>query len=471
MDAESGCKIIMKIPARAIQTPTVLLCLGIVTRCLVYVFLSPYNNDAHITIVEFLVRHKSFPNIADNYLAFHPPLYYLLAAPVLAIFGSDKAVQFLSLITSIGTLFILYRIIFKTAMMCNPCAKLYSFLIACFLPQFVMFGLYVSNDSLSFLLGSLITLEVAHYIDMPNKRSGAVLAVVTGLGLLTKTSFLPFVPVLMIFIFIVQVREHRAYAKAGWATCVFLVICTVLGSYKYIDNYVHYDNPLINSLDISVWSFQTRSFQGIRSYLDVDLPHLLAAPSIPFDEVMGNSRSITTTGSYPLLFYGTFWYQLIPESNFRGTAHKPFSYLGSLIYLVALVPTMAFALGAVKNLPRFPSFVRSFDRARIEDRGLMISYVSAALLLANTLLLLVALMKYHVWSVAQGRYLFPTFPGLLAIFAAGVVVLDTTKRGATILRSSMVILMVLFAVYFSSEIGYLILHAWSPGLKAFIERS
>ena len=458
----------MKIQAKSIQLPLLLLGIGIVTRCIVYVFLSPYNNDAHITIVEFLVKHKTFPNIADNYLAFHPPLYYLLAAPILAVFGSDKAVQFLSLVTSIGTLIVLYKIIYQTEMIAWPRARLYSFLLACFLPQFIMFGLYISNDSLSFLWGCLIVLETTNYLKSPGWKHGALLAVVTGLGLLTKTTFLVFPPVLLVFVLFVQFREHRSLSKAVRAAGVFLLISGVLGSYKYIDNYARYKNPLINSLDVPVWSFEMRSYRGLGSYFDFNILRLLASPSIPSEEVWGLSNP-TTTGSYPLLLYGTFWYQLLPESNFRGASYKPFSYLGSVIYLVALVPTAAFMLGLLRLLQRLPSFAKTFDRRKPEDSGLMVVYVAGALLAANTALIIAALVRYHVWALMQARYLFPSIAGALAIFAVGVEMLDRSRYGSIVLKSSMIVLMALFGLYLSSEIGYLVLHMFNPGIKAFVK--
>lgn len=459
----------MKIQAKSIQPTIVLLSIGIVTRCIVYAFLSPYNNDAHITIVEFLVKYKTFPNITENYLAFHPPLYYWMAAPILALFGSDKAVQFLSLVTSIGTLIVLYRIIYRTEMIAWPRARLYSFLLACFLPQFIMFGLYISNDSLSFFWGCLTVLIASNYLKSPGWKQGALFAVVTGLGLLTKTTFVAFLPVLLVFVLFVQFREHRSLSKAVRTAGLFLLISGVLGSYKFIDNYARYNNPLINSLDVPVWSFQMRSYQGLGSYFDFDILRLLASPSIPYEELWGLKNPTTTTGSYPLLLYGTFWYQLIPESNFRGAAHKPFSYLGSVIYLFALVPTAAFMLGLLRSLQRLPSFARTFDRRKQEDRGLMCAYVAAAMLGANVALIIAALVKYHVWALMQGRYLFPSFAGALAIFAVGVEMLDRTRYGSAILKSSMIALMALFGLYLASEIGYLVLHMLSPGIKLLIK--
>lgn len=458
----------MRSRIKSAHFPMILLSVGILVRCIVYCFLSPFNNDAHITIIEFLVKHKTFPSIAENDLAFHPPLYYWMAAPILALSKSDKAVQVLSLITSICTLIVLYRIVFKEELIVSRRSQTYCFLLACFLPQFVMFGLYISNDSLSFFLGSLIVLAVIHFLKNPDWKQCALLALLTGLGLLTKTTFLAFVPVLLIFVVFVQFREQRSLPQSIRAAGVFLLIAISLGSYKYIDNYVRYKNVFINSLDVPVWSFQMQSYHGIRSYVDCDILHLVVSPSIPYDELSGLSAPVTT-GSYPLLLYGTFWYQHIPESNFRGAAIKPFSYIGSAIYLVALVPTATFILGLLRLLQRLPLFVRMFDREEQDDRRIMGVYVAAMLLGANTALIVSTLVRYHVWSLMQGRYLFPSFAGLLSIFAVGVELIEKSKVGLVVLRCSMIVLIALFGLYFSSEIGYLTLYMFDPGIKELIK--
>jgi len=67
------------------------------------------------------------------------------------------------------------------------------------------------------------------------------------------------------------------------------------------------------------------------------------------------------------------------------------------------------------------------------------------------------------------RYLFPTLAGAFAIFATGVELVDRNRYGSIILKSSMIILMVLFGMYLSSEVGYLFLLKFSPGIKPFVK--
>jgi hypothetical protein len=242
---------------------------------------------------------------------------------------------------------------------------------------------------------------------------------------------------------------------------VFLALTAGVGGYKLVDNYFRYHNPLINSLDSpEEWSTQQKlSYKGVRSFVDVNILPLLAMPSV----------SETTVGSYPLILYGTFWYQYLTESNFVGSAHRPYYYLGSLIYLVALVPTGVFLIGLMALFRRLSRCVTTFDSRQPEQRRVLSMSVAAALLLANFAMVVATLIRYHVWSLMQGRYLYPTLVGFLAAFSIGVEIVSRSKAGAATLKVSMIALIGLFGLYLSSEIGYLIIVGSHPGIKAFLK--
>ena len=97
-----------------LAAPTTLLSLGIFVRLCTFLFLNPSNNDDHFNVIRLLVANGRLPLMTDTGQAYHPPLYYVMAAPLLAIFGTEKAVQSLSLILSIGTLVILYILVFTS---------------------------------------------------------------------------------------------------------------------------------------------------------------------------------------------------------------------------------------------------------------------------------------------------------------------------------------------------------------------
>ena len=67
----------------------------------------PINNDDHGEVVRLLLQRGRMPTLWDTLQAQHPPLCYLLAAPLLRLTGGNKGVQLLSLVCSIATLLVL----------------------------------------------------------------------------------------------------------------------------------------------------------------------------------------------------------------------------------------------------------------------------------------------------------------------------------------------------------------------------
>jgi hypothetical protein len=254
-------------------------------------------------------------------------------------------------------------------------------------------------------------------------------------------------------------RMGRPLAKAVGMAFAFFAVAGVLGSYKYVDNYQRFRDPFMNTLDSAApWVVsQKESYMGLCSYLDINLLHLLASPTVDPGALPSVSQS-DGRGSYPLLMYGTFWYQHIYESiNFTGNRHRPFNYLGSVIYMIAVVPTAVFIVGLGAIASRFPKFIAQFDYRKDDDRHLLWKYVIVCFFIANLALLLGTVFKYHVWSIMQSRLLFPSIVGALGAFGAGVSIVSRIRISAIILKSSMLLLVGLFWLYLSSEVGFQIL--------------
>ena len=444
--------------SRCLTDPRFLLVGGILLRFVIFVFLSPQNNDAHADVIQFIVDHRRLPLSNELDQAYHPPLYYILAGFVLWIFGSIKIVQVLSLVFSIATLVVIYRIIFCTALIDNA-SRIYCFALACFLPQLIMFSLYVSNDTLAIFIGSLIALTTYRLIEEGNGWTQLFrLAALLGLGLSTKATFLAFAPILLILVFVVGVSSQRSLAAGIVRAFILLSVAGVLGGYKYVNNYEHFRDPFINNLDFGDdWvASQKESFKGVQSYIDIDLLHLMASPTVDPEAPVSTSQS-DGRGSYPLLMFGTFWYQHISESNFGGNRRSRFKYLGSVIYLVAVIPTLIFFVGFCDFIIRVPKFLLQFDLERDESRRLLWQVVMISLLTGNFALLFVAVSKYHVWSIMQSRLLFPSIVGGLVAFSNGVTIANEFWLSDRILKSAMFMLVALFLLYFSSEVEIRIL--------------
>jgi 4-amino-4-deoxy-L-arabinose transferase-like glycosyltransferase len=451
------------------STPTIerlgagrtLLVLGIALRILVFAFLSPLNNDAgHFDMIRYMARQRALPAVAANTESYQPPLYYLLAAPLYAATGRLKCVQALSLALSILTLLVFYRLLYVDKLLPDETPRRYAFLMACFLPQFVMFGLYVSNDALAVFIGALVVAQVLRFAARSALGPVVLLALLVGLGLLTKATFLAFLPVLFVLVAFVLLRRGHSAPKAFAAALALLFLAAGLGSWTFVRNYRQVKNPFVSNLDQGYpWvAAQQRSYRGAASFFDVNLWKLLASPAV----------STKTEDAYPLLLYGTFWYQHIPESNFMGDRRAPFFYLGSAIYVFALVPTLAFFVGLFLLLKRLPRFVATCDLSQQRDQRLLAVFVTVAFLFGNLALILAVALKYHVWTLMQGRLLFPSFCGLLIPFGVGVAAFAGNDRAPAdpparaflparvILQGAMLALLVCFGLYFSSEISHLL---------------
>src|SRR5215813_4614470 len=86
-------RILGRLPECAIFTAGVLLRLTMTWR---YDATWGYDASAHWAYVEQILQHASLPHCADNYLAFHPPLYYAVAAGLAKLGASHQDITWLS---------------------------------------------------------------------------------------------------------------------------------------------------------------------------------------------------------------------------------------------------------------------------------------------------------------------------------------------------------------------------------------
>ncbi len=325
--------------------------------------------------------------------------------------------------------------------------------MACFLPQFVMFGLYISNDSLAILIGAIVVLQVVRFVAAPTIWQAVLLAVLVSIGLLTKATFLAFLPVLFVLLAFVLLRRGYSARKAFAAALALSMLAGALGSWRFVESYREAGNPFVSNLDSGhPWVIaQQSTYRGAISFFDVNLWKLLRSPS----------ASPQTQGAYPLLLYGTFWYQHIPESNFFGSSSAPFYYFGSVIYVLALAPSLVFVFGLFLLAKRLPRFVIACDLSHQQDQRLLVGFVAVLFLLGNLALIVAVTLKYHVWTLMQGRLLFPSFCGLLVPFGVGVDALADKGAASMALKVAMVALVACFCLYFASEISNQ-LFCWPP---------
>jgi len=419
-------------------------------RVLVYAFLHYSNPDQHYLIVEYIHRTGRIPLSRDFNQSFHPPLYHLLASPLLA-FGSFKVVQLFSLLISVLTIGLGYTFIRRSPVFEH---KALVFAFFCLLPEFVTFSLYISNDTLSFLVGVAVIVQVQRFIQAPDRRNELGLAAIVGIGLLTKGTFLILVPPVLALIAWVRHRRRQPAMRTAAAVGLALLIITGVGGYKFVQNTVYEGRPLIHRLDYNpTWAESQRpTYLGFaESVLDFNVLRLIRNPTLYEIAPDGNGArrqgQSTARHSYGLMLYATFYYSWIPESNFISWKTN-LRYWGSAIYLFALVPTALMLVGAWR--------LRRYARAVLSgtDDGTGLFRIVAATFFVLNLAAVVHLgVKYDVWSCFQGRLLFPTLFGALVLLESGIQAVHSHaiyRRGVVV---ALVTLDLLFLSYLLMEVA------------------
>ena len=425
---------------------------GIVIRVVVFANMGYFNNDDHLSVLEYVSRYW-FPPHADQFnQAYHPPLYYFLAA-LFFRWGNLPAVQGLSLFLSIATLLIIARLLRQLAWI-NERLKPWCLALPALHPQFIMFGLFISNDALAIFLGALIFYQCRRLQLTPSFSNHVLLAIGLGLGLLTKAVFLVFVAPLLLFIWMTG-RRQALPAPLLSRLASFFAIAILLGGYKYVENFILFGSATVSNLDFWQWTAEQRpTWIGIRSLFDVNILKLVRDPVV----------SASTVHSYPLMIYGSFWYSLIPESTFHGNLIAPFNRLGSMIYLAALGPTFLMAVGASRMAMatirlgfRTATEHNPADQSRIIYEGTLLLTV-----LLNLVLIVSVGWRYDVWSVFQGRLLFPSYFALILALNSGMEWAESSRRKSNAVRCFMVALLVLFLAYMIVEIRLATLYPVNP---------
>ena len=419
--------------------------LGAALRLLVAWFLAPANNDPHLEFIEFVVREGRLPFADEVTLGFQPPLYYLVAAPLWWLSGSAKVVQLLSLALSILNLWLIVRFLEGTPVIASERGRRQAALLAAVLPQFVLFSAFVSNDALAFPVGTWLFLCLVRWIERPTRKSLTLLALAQGIGLLTKGTFIAYLPIAAGAIAAVGLREHRPWRAVLAALAWFGLLAALVGGYKFAENAWRFGTPVVSNDELGqAWLVhQQGTWQGCSSLVDVDVTKLVREPFI----AESNRHSI------PLLLYGTFWWALIRESNFEHTRELLGAAVPRAIYVLALVPSLLLCLGGAAGLWRLRRPWR--DLAAPEERFRERAVELAALLaLAGQLALVLAWgFKHDAWSFFQARLAFAAFLSLALLLARGF---DALARRPALARAGALATLALhaaFAVYYAAEIA------------------
>jgi 4-amino-4-deoxy-L-arabinose transferase-like glycosyltransferase len=380
---------------------------GIVLRFITAVVQAPLNRDFHLGVIIRIINTGRLPisNATDQ--SYHPPLYYLLAAPILALTHRPKVVQLLSLAFALATLVVLFLLTVRSPLFGSQRERLWTFALLAVQPQLIAYGLFISNDTLATLIGATCCWLLWRWLEQPSAARLRLLGLACGAGLLTKASFLGFAAVFACVVPVMTYRFDRA--TAARRTLEFLALVVVIGSYKYVENLWYFGTLSVTPFDVGadwiVEQAQGRHLPG--AYFGT------AVRSLFFDPT-GNSRQ-----PYAAMLFRSFWIEYLPMSNLVLARRWPFFLPGSGALILAIVPTVLMAAGVVEGLVTLP---RWLFRRNAPDRDARIAIgtrLPIVVLVSILAIMTVEEFRWHAWSIMHARLLLPACAGAFAAFGIG----------------------------------------------------
>lgn len=181
---------------------------------------------------------------------YHPPLYHFTSAlwlKVMDVFPLNaiqklESLQVLSLIYSIIMLIFTYKILEKTKI--KEIGKILSLILVNFFPLFIYMSGFINNDMLLSLFIVLSLYYIIKWNENPNIRNTLMLAIIFGLGMMTKTSMmLMILPLVFVVIkeFIKNINDKKILKKITLQAIIFIIIVGLSSLWFPIRQYIKYD--------------------------------------------------------------------------------------------------------------------------------------------------------------------------------------------------------------------------------------
>jgi 4-amino-4-deoxy-L-arabinose transferase-like glycosyltransferase len=205
------------------------------------------DEPAHLRYVEYVATRHALPVQTHRFeepgafrradFEYHqPPLYYLLCAPLYSLAGPSRgmlACRLFSALCGLGTLVLLWRVLRSSSLPGFVTWPVTMFAALWLTPAY--FCAVVSNDALSWLLGAAIVAALwARPRGRPSMGRAVALGALLGLGLLTKTTLIVFLPVVAFVGVLESLRERRLAPLAECAAA--LVLAGLIVSPWYVRN-------------------------------------------------------------------------------------------------------------------------------------------------------------------------------------------------------------------------------------------
>lgn len=186
----------------------------------------------------------------DNWIAQHPPLFYILSVPFYLIsrggglLSEIYSLRFFNILLATGSIY--FTALAGREVFGKNVISLMPAILLSFYPQFSFMSSVINNDNLVFLFSNitiyLLLYQFNHRNRLPlSKRYYIIFSLILGLGSITKYTFIPITLAGTLVTFFLHIRYLKNLKKT--ISCAFLsvFVALVVAAPWYVSNYLKYN--------------------------------------------------------------------------------------------------------------------------------------------------------------------------------------------------------------------------------------
>lgn len=306
-----------------------------------------FDSQAHIHYIQYVQEHRALPPPGEGSETFQPPLYYVLSAVALSLFGLSTADGSGILVLRSFTMLLgiaHFTLVFLTLRLLFPNQagrQLVGLLLASFLPMQIYMSHHVTNETLAATLSTAAVYFGVRLLqtDSPSLSQYMTLGLSMGLAMLSKATGVLLLPLLSVAIATKFALQRSPVTASLRNLGLMLGICFASCGWHYIRLGLQSGTPFLGMAGSFAW-WQDPGYHMAADYIRVG--RSLVSPL--FSGLAGVADGI----------YSTLWGDGLCSGVSELNARPPWNYeLMVSGYLLALVPTFMVVTGAAVAIWRF----------------------------------------------------------------------------------------------------------------------
>lgn len=380
----------------------------------------------HMDYIEYVARKWSVPYATEGWQMFQSPLYYLLSAPLYALFSAvsvtkaPEALRIVPLLCGALQIQLCYCVVRRVYRKRDDLQALGT-LLGGYLPINIYQSQYLGNEPLAAVFCSAVILVSIMLLQEPEKywspSTFTLMGLLVGLGLLTKVTDLLICGPLGLVILYAGFRRGllvpaRISNLAGMFGIVFGVAFLVCGWY-FLRNWAELGYPFVGGWDKSrgyIW-WQEPGYRTISQYLR-------------FGEAVLYPFYSSSHGLWDGL-YSTLWIDgYVGCADLMDVPYWNLNFMQSCVWL-SLLPTAILVIGVATTLLRPVQSIRG---------GQALALVCLMVYLAAIAMMTLRIPSY---STLKGSYMLGIVCSFAILGAQGFEIATRTRAGRTIVYGGM----------------------------------